>query len=87
MNIVGYMREEVIGGWRKLHNEELHNLPATSRVIKSRRISLMGNVALVGEMRNASRVLVGKPDLKKPLGSPRHRSEGNIKIGLKELGL
>jgi hypothetical protein len=87
MKMVGYKREEVIGGWRKFHNDDLRNLPATNRVMKSRKISLVGNVALMGEMRNARRVLVGKPDLKKPLGNRRHKLDGNMKRGLKGVGL
>jgi hypothetical protein len=47
----------------------------------------VGNAAHVEETRNACRVLFGKPDLKKPLGKPRHGSEGNIKMDLKELRL
>jgi hypothetical protein len=55
----------VIGGWRKLHNEELHNLycsPSIIRMIKSRIMTLAGHVARMGEKRNAYRVLVGKPE-------------------------
>jgi hypothetical protein len=70
----GLKREEVIGGWRKLHNEELHNvycLPIIIRIIKSRRMRWAGHVAHMGEIRNAYRILVGKPEGKKPLGRPR----------------
>jgi hypothetical protein len=55
----------VAGGWRRLHNEELHNLYASSniiRVIKSRKIKEAGRVARMGEMRNAYNILVGKPE-------------------------
>jgi hypothetical protein len=58
------MREEVAGGWRRLHNEELHNLyasPAIIRMIKSRRMGWSGHVARMGEMRN-SHILFGKPE-------------------------
>jgi hypothetical protein len=56
-------RDEVTGGWRKLHNEELHNLyssPSIIRVIKSRRMGRAGHAARMGEKRNAYRILVGK---------------------------
>jgi hypothetical protein len=61
--IFGTKREKVVGGWRRLHNEELQYLYAstnTIRVIKSRRITWMGNVARIGEMRCAYKILVGK---------------------------
>jgi hypothetical protein len=61
--IFGPKREEVAGGWRKLHNEKLHNLcPSTNiiRVIKSRRMRCAGHVARMGQMRNAYNILVGK---------------------------
>jgi hypothetical protein len=64
----------VTGGWRKLHSEELHNLyssPNIVRMIKSRRINLAGHVARMGEKRNARRILMGKPQGKRPLGKPR----------------
>jgi hypothetical protein len=57
-------RDEVTGGWRKLHNEELHNLyssPSIIRMIKSRRMRWAGHVTRMGEKRNAYRILVGKP--------------------------
>jgi hypothetical protein len=67
--------KKVIGGWRKQH-EELHNLycsPSIIRIIKSRRMRWAGTVARMGEKRNAYRILVGKPEGKKPVGRPRHR--------------
>jgi hypothetical protein len=87
--IFGPKRDEVVGGWRKLHNEELHNLycsPSIIRIIKSRRIRLAGHVARVEEKRNAYRILVGKSEGKRPLGRPRRRWEDNIKIDLREIG-
>ena len=57
-------RDEVTGEWRKLHNEELNDLyfpPNIIRVIKSRRMTLLGHVACVGKVRGVYRVLVGKP--------------------------
>jgi hypothetical protein len=86
--IFGPKRDEVTGGWRKLYNEELHNLccsPSIIRIIKSRRIKWAGHVARMGEKRNAYRILVGKPDRKRPLGRPRRRWEDNIKIDLREI--
>jgi hypothetical protein len=81
-------RDEMIGGWRKLHNEELHNLyssPSIIRIIKSRRMRWAGHVARVGEERNAYRILVGKPEGKRSLGRLRRRWEDNIKIELREI--
>jgi hypothetical protein len=74
--IFGPKREEVTGGWRKLHNEELHDLyssPSIIKIIKSRRMRWAGHVARKGEKRNSYRLLVGKPEGKRPLGRPRHR--------------
>jgi hypothetical protein len=85
----GPKREEVAGGWRRLHNEELHNLYASLniiRVVKSRRMSWAGHVAHMEDMRNAHRILVGKHDEKKTLGRPRHRWEDNIRIHTREIG-
>jgi hypothetical protein len=72
----GSKRDEVTGGWRKLHNEELrdfYNAPSIIRIIKSRRMRWVGHVARMGEKRNAYRLLVGKPEGKRPLGRPRRR--------------
>jgi hypothetical protein len=74
--IFGPKRDGVTGGWRKLHNEELHNLyssPSIIRIIKSRRMKWAGHVARMGENRNVYRLLVGKPEGKRPLGRPRRR--------------
>jgi hypothetical protein len=69
--IFGPKRDEVTGGWRKLHNEELHNLyssPSIIRVIKSRRMRLAGHVERTGDRRNAYKILVGKSQGKRTLG-------------------
>jgi hypothetical protein len=72
-----------------LHNDELHSLyssPNIVRVINSR-IRKMGHVARMGERRGVYRVLVGRPDGKRPLGKPRRRWENTIKMDLKEIGI
>ena len=82
--IFGPKRDEVTGEWRKLHNEELndlYSLPSIVRVIKSR-MKWTGYVAHMGESRGAYRVLVGKPEGKRPLGRPRRRWEDSIKMDL-----
>jgi hypothetical protein len=87
--IFGPKRDEVTGGWRKLHNEELHGLYSSSsivRVIKSRRMRLAGHVARMGEIRGAYNILVWRPEVRRPLGSPRRRWEDNIKMDLREIG-
>jgi hypothetical protein len=63
--IFGPKRDGMTGGWRKLHNEELHNLyssPSIIRIIKSRRMRWAGHVTRMGEKRNVYRLLVGKPE-------------------------
>jgi hypothetical protein len=80
-------RDHVTGGWRKLHNEELHNLyssPSIIRMIKSRKMIWVGHVARMGAKRNAYRTLVGKPEGKRPLGRPRRTLVDNIKMDLRE---
>jgi hypothetical protein len=74
--IFGPKRDEVTGEWRKLHNEELHNLyssPDIIRQVTSRRMRWVGHVARMGEERKLYKVLVGKPEGKRPLGRPRRR--------------
>ena len=87
--IFGPKRDEVTGEWRKLRNEELndlYSLPNIVRVVKPRRMRWAGHVARMGEDRGVHRVLVGKPDGKRPLGRPRRRWEDNIKMDLQEDG-
>ena len=87
--VFGPKRDEVTGEWRKLHNEELSDLyalPNIVRVVKSRRMTWAGHVARMGEGNGVYRVLVGKPDGKKPLGRPRRRWE-DIKMDLQEVGV
>ncbi|KAJ4433756.1 hypothetical protein ANN_16068 [Periplaneta americana] len=86
--IFGAKRDEVTGEWRKLHNTELHALhssPDIIRIIKSRRLRWAGHVARMGVSRNAYRVLVGRPEGKRPLGRPRRRWEDNNKMDLREV--
>jgi hypothetical protein len=81
-------RDEVTGGWRKLHNEELHglySLPSVVMVIKARRMRWAGHVAHLGEVRGAYNILVGKPEGRRQLGRPRRRREDNIKMDLGEI--
>ena len=86
--VFGPKRDEVTGEWRKLYNEELSDLyalPNIVRVVKSRRMRWAGHVARMGEGRGVYRVLVGKPERKRPLGRPRRRWEDNIKMDLQEV--
>jgi hypothetical protein len=88
--IFGPRRDEVTGEWRKLHNEELHNLYSSADIIKqvkSRRMRWAGHVARMGEERKVYKVLVGKPEEKRPLGRPRHWWEDGIRMDLREIGL
>jgi hypothetical protein len=79
----------VTGNWRKLHDEELHHLyssPNIITMIKSRRLRLAGHVARMEAKRNEYRILVGKPEGKRPLRRLRRRCVDNIKIDLTEIG-
>jgi hypothetical protein len=81
--------DQVTGECRKLHNEELHDLYSSLsiiRIIKSQRMRWVGHVARMGEKRNAYRLLVVKPEGKRPLGRPRRRWVHNIMMDLLEIG-
>ena len=86
--VFGPKRDEITGEWRKLRYEisDLYSLPNIVRVVKSRRMRWAGHVARMGEGRGVHRVLVGKPEGKRPLGRPRHRWEDNIKTDLRIVG-
>jgi hypothetical protein len=86
--IFGPKRDEATGEWRRLHNKELNDLyssPNITWVIKLRRMTWVGHVAHMGEKRCAYRILVGRPDGRRPLGRPRCRWEDNIKMDLQEV--
>jgi hypothetical protein len=88
--IFGPKRDEVTGEWRKLHNEELHNLysyPHIIRQVKSMRMWWAVHVARMGAERKLYKVLVGKPERKRPLGRPRRRWENGIRMDVRETGL
>jgi hypothetical protein len=82
--ISGPKRDEVTREWRKLHN--LYSSPNIIKQIKSRRMMWAGHVARMGEERNVYRVLMGKPEGKRPLGRPRRRWENGIRMDLREIG-
>jgi hypothetical protein len=87
--IFGPKRDEVIEGWKKLHNQELHNLyysPSIVRMIKSRKMRWAGHVARLEKKRTAYRIMVGKPEGKRLLGRPECRWEDNIRMDLGEIG-
>ena len=87
--ILGPMRDEVTGEWRKLHTEELNDMYCSSnivRVIKSRKMRWVGHVAHMGEGKGIYRVLVGEPEGKRPLVRPRCRWEDIINMDLQEVG-
>jgi hypothetical protein len=86
--VFGPKRDEVTEEWRKLHNEELndlYSLPNILRVVKSTRMRWAGHVARMGEERGEHRVLVGKPEGKRPMGRPRRRCEDNIKMDFQDV--
>jgi hypothetical protein len=87
--IFGPKRDEVTGEWRRLHNEERNDLYSSPNIIwfiKSRRMRWAGYVERMGEGRGAYRILVGRPERKRPLGRPRHRWEDNIKMDFQAVG-
>jgi hypothetical protein len=87
--IIGSKRDEVTGEWRELHKQELRDLyfsPSIIRIIKSRRMRWVDEVARMVKKRNAYRLLVGKPEGRRPLGRPRRRWVDNIRMGLGEVG-
>jgi hypothetical protein len=87
--IFGPKRDEMIGGWRKLHNEKLHNLypsPNIIRMIKSSRMEMGRACSTHGEKKNSCGILVGKPEGRSPLGRLKRRWEDNIKMNLREIG-
>jgi hypothetical protein len=80
--IFGPRRDELVGGWTKLHNEELYILYSSPNIItlvKSRRMRWAEHVTRMREKRNAYRILVGKPEGKSPLRRPRRRWKNNNK--------
>jgi hypothetical protein len=86
--IFGPRGDEVTGGLRKLHNEELHNVyssPSTIRMVKLRKMRWAGHVARMGEQRNAYRILVGNTERKRLLERPKQMWVDNIKIDLREI--
>jgi hypothetical protein len=86
----GQKRDEVMGGLRELHDEELHDLypsPSIIRIIKSRRMRWAGHVERMGEKRNVYSLLVRKPERKRPLGISERRLMNNIKMDLLGIGL
>jgi hypothetical protein len=85
----GPRRDEVTGEWRKLHNEELHDLyssPSITRIMRVRMMTWAGHVARMGKRRNGYWLLVGKPEGRRPLGRPRRRWVDNIRRDLVEVG-
>jgi hypothetical protein len=81
--IFGPKRNGVTGEWRKLHKKELHDLyslPTIIRIIKSRRMRWAGHVARMGEKRNAYRLLVGKPEGKRPLCPKKCNVDRNVSV-------
>jgi hypothetical protein len=87
--IFGPKREEVAGGRRKVHKDDLLNLHSWTniiRMIKSKRMRWAGHVARMTEKRNAYRILMGTSEGKRPLGRPRRGWVDNIKIYLNKIG-
>jgi len=90
LRIFGPKRDEVTVEWRKLHNEERNDMYSSSNIvrwIKLRRMRWAGHVARMGERKGVYRVLVGKPEGRRPLGRSRRRWEDNIKMDLQKAGI
>jgi hypothetical protein len=88
--VFGPKTDEVTGEWRKLYNEDLHNLYSSTdiiRQVKSWRMRWAGHVARTGEERKLYKLLVGKPEGKRPMGRSRRRWENGIRMDLREIGL
>jgi hypothetical protein len=88
-NVCRRKRDEVTGGWRRMHNEELNDLSCSPNIIgvmKSRRMRWTGHIARTGERKWVYRILVGRPEGRRPLGKQRSRWEDNTKMDLQEVG-
>jgi hypothetical protein len=86
LRIFGPKRKEVPGGWRRLYNEELHNLYSSPNIIRVINLRIWaGYVAFMGKVRNAYKILIGKPEGKRLHGRPRCRWKDNVKLGLREI--
>jgi hypothetical protein len=85
MRIFGPKRDEVTGEWRKLLHD-LYSSPGIIRIIKARRMRWAGHVARMRGNRNAYRLVVGKPEGRRPLGRPRHGWLDSIMMDLVEVG-
>ena len=86
--IFGPKRDDETGKWRRLHNGELHDLygkPDIMRIVKSRRLRWAGQVTRMGNERGALKLLVGKPEGKRPVGRLRMSWENNINHDLREV--
>jgi hypothetical protein len=87
--LFGQKRDEVTRDWRKLHNEELHNLyssPNVTRIIRSRSMRWAGHVARMKAKNNAYRLQVRRPERKRPLGRSRRKLVDNIKMDVRGIG-
>jgi hypothetical protein len=87
--MLGPKRDEATGEWRRLHNVEhnaLYSSPNIIWVIESRRMRWVGHVVRIREKRGAYRILLGRPEGRRPLGRPWHRWEDNIKMDLQDMG-
>jgi hypothetical protein len=84
--IFGLQRDEVTRGWRKLHNEEFHNLYSSPNIVRVKQSKRMRWVGHVWEMINNYKTLVRNPERRKPFERPRSRWENNVKMDLREIG-